>query len=249
MIEILSYYCFSFIIAVFLSSRYSNKNLSNENIGILGYLYNVKGTIGLISLLTVVFILMAESNYNNALGEYRLLFGLYNNNIGADYLYKIITNNFVHADKDHLLENIMLLSVCSVYERRAGGGKFFAVFALSCFISSFSVFFIPHEITSSVGASGGIFGLLAALIIDGKVTYSRMNGRLKINGILHLLNLIMLLILSYLIVKIDSKGNVNHIAHYLGAFSGILFVLITAKLVPPSTIYSQIPKLNYKKRP
>ena len=58
---------------------------------------------------------------------------------------------------------------------------------------------------------------------------------------------ITLLVVSYFIIEIDSIGNVNHLAHILGAVAGILFVLITAKLVPPSTIYSQIPRLNYKK--
>lgn len=100
--------------------------------------------------------------------------------------------------------------------------------------------------TSSVGASGAIFGLLASLILDGKITYTRINRRLKINGFLHLFNLIMLLVLSYLIVEIDSKGNVNHIAHYLGALSGILFVIVTGKILPPVTLHAKRVALNIK---
>ncbi|MDA0967609.1 MAG: rhomboid family intramembrane serine protease [Proteobacteria bacterium] len=212
-------------------------------------MYNVKGTLCLISFLTCLFLFFADTSYNTILLEYKLLFSVYNKDIGVDYLYRIITNNFIHANKNHLIENVLLLSVCSIYENRVGARRFFLVFSISCLISSFSVLFISHDINSSVGASGGIFGLLAAQIMDGKITYTRENERLKINGLVYLVLTVLLLIGSYVVIEIDSNSNVNHPAHILGASSAIFFVLFTSKITPPKTLYSKLPSMSIKKRP
>jgi len=241
MIEIIFWYLFSVIGAILLSWRCSRIENSSKSSAALKDKINIKGTIALMSFLLLIFFILSDSGYQNTQSDYRQLLGVYNNrDIGFDFLYKIITNNFVHADKNHLVENLMLLAVCAIYENRVGAVRFFIVFGLGGVISSLSVLFIPHEIISSVGASGGIFGLLAALLLDGKISYVRKARSFQMKGKGHLCLAIALLVTSYFIIELDSKGNVNHIAHLLGAVAGTLFVLLTAKLVPPATLYQQL---------
>ena len=240
MIEITFWYLFSVIGAILLSWRYSQIENSSKSSTSIKHIINIKGTIALMSFLVLIFFILADSVYKNTQSDYRQLFGVYNTDIGLDFLYKIITNNFVHADKNHLVENLMLLSVCAIYENRVGIVRFFMVFCLGCLISSLSVIFIPYEIISSVGASGGIFGLLAGVLLDGKISYVRKARSLQMKGKGHLFLAIALLVTSYFIIELDSNGNVNHIAHLLGAVAGTLFVLLTAKLVPPATLYQQL---------
>ena len=240
MIEITFWYLFSVIGAILLSWRYSQIENSSKSSTSIKHIINIKGTIALMSFLVLIFFILADSVYKNTQSDYRQLFGVYNTDIGLDFLYKIITNNFVHADKNHLVENLMLLAVCAIYENRVGTVRVFIVFCLGCLISSLSVLLIPHEIIYSVGASGGIFGLLAGVLLDGKISYVRKARSLQMNGKGYLFLAIALLVTSYFVIELDSNGNVNHIAHLLGAVAGTLFVLLTAKLVPPATLYQQL---------
>lgn len=76
-----------------------------------------------------------------------------------------VTHLFIHANPLHLLVNVAGLGLASVYERRVGAQRFFAVLLVGSVASIPSIFFYPETATVS-GISGGVFGLAAAYFTD-----------------------------------------------------------------------------------
>jgi membrane associated rhomboid family serine protease len=81
------------------------------------------------------------------------------------WLVQSCTHIFMHMDFRHLLLNVSLLGVLSLYERRVKALRFLLVFCVSGVLSSISVFFFS-EPTVAIGASSGLSGLLAAYFFD-----------------------------------------------------------------------------------
>jgi len=78
-------------------------------------------------------------------------------------VWRYVSSIFLHGGMGHLLYNLFALALFgSIVERVIGGKKFLIVFfATGIFANMISVNFY----TSSLGASGAIFGIIGALII------------------------------------------------------------------------------------
>ena len=88
--------------------------------------------------------------------------------LGHEY-WRLITYSFLHLTSIHLLLNLFLLWwVGSIVERRIGGLLMCAAYFLAVIISGVSIV-VAHlnapRPGSSMGASGGVFGLLACALI------------------------------------------------------------------------------------
>lgn len=88
--------------------------------------------------------------------------------LGHQY-WRLITYSFLHLNSIHLLLNLALLWwVGNIVERRVGGLLMCAAYFFAVVISGLNIF-IVHVNTprsgSSMGASGGVFGLLACALI------------------------------------------------------------------------------------
>jgi membrane associated rhomboid family serine protease len=88
--------------------------------------------------------------------------------LGHEY-WRLITYSFLHLTSIHLLLNLALLWwVGSIVERRIGSLLMCAAYFLAVIISGVSIV-IAHlnapRPGSSMGASGGVFGLLACALI------------------------------------------------------------------------------------
>lgn len=191
---------------------------------------NIKATLSLMAFITFIFALLCDESCIETLPLFKQTFGTNNiDGLSAVWLLKLVSNNFVHADIGHLTDNLILLSICGLYESRVGTKRFIKVFAISCLIASFSVLLIPWPIETSVGASGGIFGLLAAYIIDGKVSFKFKSikgsrfSRIKFIGIEYWIILIGYFSISHFLIDGLSAGEVNYTGHLLGAIGATLF--------------------------
>jgi membrane associated rhomboid family serine protease len=83
--------------------------------------------------------------------------------------WRLVTFGFLHSDLTHLLLNTALLLLAApAVERRAGTGRLFLLF-LSASAASGVGILVKHQLWPShgvsVGASGGLFGLIAAALV------------------------------------------------------------------------------------
>jgi membrane associated rhomboid family serine protease len=79
--------------------------------------------------------------------------------------YRIVTGGFLHAGPLHLLFNMYVLYVAgTLLEPGIGTPRFLALYFISLLAGSFGALLIdPNSLT--VGASGAIFGLMAAVLV------------------------------------------------------------------------------------
>ena len=151
-------------------------------------------TYGLIAILIAVYLgelyFGVNAQKSDSLSPQALadLGGIYYRGIFvAGQWWRLFTAPFMHASLSHILGNcIALLMAGFVLERLLGWRWFAAIFsacALGCSLAS--VFFNPHNLVS-VGASGGIIGLIMAAFIisfrfpSGSVPTTMRYGALRI---------------------------------------------------------------------
>jgi membrane associated rhomboid family serine protease len=91
--------------------------------------------------------------------------GLFGPFIADGQWYRIITSAFVHAGLIHLIFNMIVLWwLGGALERYAGSLRFSGIYLASVIWGAFgALLFAPDALT--VGASGGIYGLMAALLV------------------------------------------------------------------------------------
>jgi membrane associated rhomboid family serine protease len=142
----------------------------------------------------------------------------------AEWAKQLLGHSFLHFDFMHLASNVVGIGLASLYERRVGTGRFLIIYAIGCFVSALSVF-TYSGLTSSVGASGGLFALAGAYFVDfGKLTLKQWITGLAIC-------IIVLVAFSLYGVVRDTSSNespisVDYIAHAIGAVSAIIFVAL-----------------------
>jgi membrane associated rhomboid family serine protease len=91
--------------------------------------------------------------------------GLFGPSVADGEQYRIVTSAFLHAGILHLGLNMFALYILgSLLEPAIGSARFVGIYAVSILAGSCGALILdPHELT--VGASGGIFGLMAAAFL------------------------------------------------------------------------------------
>jgi len=128
--------------------------------------------------------------------------------------YRMITGGFLHASVIHVAFNMYLLWILgSALERYAGPGRFLAIyFTAILWGSAGALVMSPNALT--VGASGGVFGLMAALYLLERQRGVALLGSTV--GMLLLLNLV----ITFVIPGISVGGHVGGIVG--GAAAGFV---------------------------
>lgn len=79
--------------------------------------------------------------------------------------YRMVTGGFLHAGVIHIAFNMYLLWIVGgALERYAGAGRFLAIYFTAILWGSAGALLLSPD-TITVGASGGVFGLMAALYL------------------------------------------------------------------------------------
>ncbi len=133
--------------------------------------------------------------------------------------YRLVTCGFMHVSMFHLLANMIALRPLSkAVENQFGFIKTFATLFISIIIGSLFVYFgNSNEI--SVGLSGGIYGLIGALIV---ILFQE--GLFKVPAVRQRLMSIL-----YLNIILNFLPNVSFLAHLGGFISGIFLGFIFSK--------------------
>lgn len=135
--------------------------------------------------------------------------GLFGPFVAEGQWYRIITSSFVHAGLIHLLFNMIVLWwLGGALERYAGTLRFGTIYLASVIWGAAgALLFAPDALT--VGASGGIYGLMAALLVLERQQGIALLGSSV--GVFLLLNLA----ITFIIPGISIGG---HLGGLLGGF-------------------------------
>ncbi len=178
----------------------------------------IQATFWLGIILSVIFLIFSNGTFIQINDSWLIIFGLNNIEIFTPWWFiQIFTHNFIHIDLLHLLSNLSILGLLSLYERNVGAKRFLTVFLFTGIFSSFSVLFISKSIISA-GASAGILGLGAAYFLD----HPKLTLKEYIIGII-------LLLFAYWYLEFQTKQgiyetyNIDKWGHILGLFSGVAY--------------------------
>ena len=173
--------------------------------------------VAIISINVIIFILsafMPELLYNKGAFSFKLI-------QETNEYYRFITSAFLHADTDHLLSNMLVLFFLgNSLESRLGHLRYVILYFLSAIGGNIlsAIYEVNHgNLTMSVGASGAIFGVMAAvfvlIIVRGgqwnSISFSRM-----------------LLMILYSLYSGFVSENVNNAGHIGGFIVGLVIMFL-----------------------
>jgi membrane associated rhomboid family serine protease len=122
-------------------------------------------TYTLIALNVVAFLAEVSAGGGLTAGQLIQDGGIFGPSIADGDWYRIVTGGFLHAGPLHLLFNMYVLYIAgTLLEPGIGTPRFLAIYFVSLFAGSFGALLLdPNTVT--VGASGAIFGLMAAVVV------------------------------------------------------------------------------------
>lgn len=143
------------------------------------------------------------------------------------YIWQLVSYMFLHGDFIHILLNMFILWMFGCEIERNLGYKNFLIYYFTCGIGAgiFHVLIFPNSITPVIGASGAIYGLLAAfammfpdrpiMLFPFFITLKAKNWVLIFVGISLLFGLVGLT---------GRQDGIAHFVHLGGALIGFLFL-------------------------
>lgn len=214
---ILLYWYVSFILVTIIVAKTRSDSLKP-----------IKGTTFISFTLTLIFILTADNNFIYTFNEMKEIWGLNNQSpITLSWVMQYFTNSYIHLNIEHLIVNISLLVLTIHYEKVAGVGNYLIVFIICNLAASLSIFVYQQPVLL-LGASGGVFGLLAATFVEGKLKVIKNNYLFssKVKGKKYLLMMIISFVVISVLIEIESKALINHVGHFIGMLTGMIYVAL-----------------------
>lgn len=147
--------------------------------------------------------------------------------------WRFFTSIFLHFGPQHLLNNMLVLSVAGVYlERAIGSIRYLIAYIISGVLGSVtSCLYMLYQASYGVsaGASGAVFGLVGGLIVIVAINHWSYDG-IDIKGIV--------LCAALMVMSGLSSQAVDNAAHVGGLVSGIIITAV---------IWTFSPKLRNRK--
>lgn len=148
--------------------------------------------------------------------------------INGEY-YRLLTSIFLHADIDHIMNNMLILFVIGgVYEASEGRLRFLVIYlggGILASLASMAYNMRLEENTSSLGASGAIFALIGASITSVLRNRSKLRqfsgGRLVIFAL-------------FSVYAGFRNSHTDNAAHIAGLIAGLCigFLISNSKSIP-----------------
>lgn len=206
---------------IFESSMKNYK--ANNNIN-RDFLQDKVLTLSIIAINILIFMVMEFEIYTSgrAINEILINFGAkYNPFIENGEVWRLLTCAFLHSGFIHIGCNMYSLYIIGPQINQIyGTGKYFIIYIISCITSSLLSFLMsPYSI--SVGASGGIFGLMGALLAFALIERHKIEKR-------YLSSLLQIIIIN-LFIGLNIK-NIDNFGHIGGLLGGMLIGYIIYKM-------------------
>lgn len=168
-------------------------------------------------------------------GGYLLVyFSLIPSSVMHGYIWQVVTYSFLHGSVMHLLVNMLTLWMFGSQEEQDWGSRRFLEFYLFCVVGAALVTLVVAYLgwgmtpeTATVGASGGIYGLLIAfgmLYGDREIFLFPFPFMIKAKYLVGILIFIVLISTFQ-----PSQGGVANFAHLGGLFFGFLYLKLLPK--------------------
>lgn len=182
-------------------------------------------TIGtLIGVNVAIFLLQSFSPgpFPNGLDNLSLMFGLIPGHVFPDRIYTLLTYAFLHGGPMHLFFNMLTLYFFGGDLQLFMGLKRFLILYFGAALSGGILgAFMPHSNVVIIGASGALFGILAAYAVYFPQTKVLLFFIIPIKIWVLVLGF---MALSVYFIAVGGGGNVAHLAHLGGAIFGLLYV-------------------------
>lgn len=168
----------------------------------------------IIGLNLVLFVMMTVSDPGQASGQTLVRFGALPPFLATDEIWRVVTAMFVHIGFAHIAFNMFALYMFGpAIESRFGKAPFLATYLVAGVAgSAASVAFAAPGFRA--GASGGVFGVLGAMIGTAIIHRGTPVAREQLRGLLGLIGIN--LMIGFLIPGIDN------LAHIGGVVAGVI---------------------------
>jgi len=143
-------------------------------------------------------------------------------------LLTLVTSMFLHVDLLHLGMNMLFLLITGDGCERAMGSSRFLVFYLVCGVFSglFHVYMNQTSIVPAVGASGAIFGVIAAFAILFPFRWLIMLFGLIPVPLPAIIFAFLMVLIETAYVASGGVPNIGHTAHVGGFLAGVFLTLL-----------------------
>jgi len=129
-------------------------------------------------------------------------------------VWRVVTSGFLHAGIIHLLFNMLILfQLGSVLEARLGRARFLAAFTFALVGGSIGVMLQQPPTLPAVGASGAVFGLMGAVVVQARRGRSPIES--SVGGLL-----VINLVITFALPGIAIGGHLGGLA--AGVVAGLL---------------------------
>lgn len=189
-------------------------------------------TLGIIAINVIIFFIQSSSPvyYNYFL----LNFGLIPYEIVSGVnLQTLITSMFLHGSFIHIFFNMYILLIFGPAVERKYGTALFIIFYVFCgvaagLIHSYITFiFMPAEAyTITIGASGAIFGVMAAYAVNYPNQYLLLFFFTPVKAYIAITLFFVLETVMGLAGLFGAASSIAHFAHVGGFIAGVLFALL-----------------------
>ncbi len=128
--------------------------------------------------------------------------------------WQLVTSMFTHVEIWHIGFNMLALYVLGPHlETVLGRARFVALYLLSGLVGSATVYWLAQETSVTVGASGSLFGLMAALLVVAVKVRGDVQGLLTLVAI-------------NVAITIFGRGFISWQGHLGGFVGGLLLALV-----------------------
>src|SRR5579862_740091 len=190
----------------------------------------------IIACVAIYFLQVVFGAVAPGLGGYLITFGaLIPDRVLHGWIWQLVTYSFLHAGVMHVLINMLMLWMFGAQEEMDWGSKKFLEFYLFCIVgaalTTMAVAYSPipgvSPMTATIGASGGVYGVLMAfgmLYGDQEIFMFPLPFMMKAKYMVGIMILLVILATFQ-----PSQGGIANFAHLGGLFFGFIYV----KFVPP----------------
>ena len=129
-------------------------------------------------------------------------------------VWQLVTSMFTHVELWHIGFNMLALYVLGPQlELMLGRARYLALYLLSGLVGSATVYWLADEFSPTVGASGALFGLMAALLIVAIKVRGDVQSLLTLIGI-------------NVVITVIGAGFISWQGHLGGFVGGLLLALV-----------------------
>jgi membrane associated rhomboid family serine protease len=190
----------------------------------------------IIACVAVYFLQVVLGAFSPGAGGYLFAFGaLVPTAVLHGWIWQLVTYSFLHAGVMHVLINMLMLWMFGAQEEMDWGSKKFLEFYLFCIIGAalvtMAVAYSPirgvSPTTATIGASGGVYGVLMAfgmLYGDQEIFMFPLPFMMKAKYMVAIMILLVILATFQ-----PSQGGIANFAHLGGLFFGFVYVKFTPR--------------------